>query len=64
MDATQIGHAGLQGWRATLADKTASQVSDHTPLDEDQWRALVGGAFVVLSVVYLVNFVKALLDDS
>ncbi|MEJ7715201.1 MAG: hypothetical protein WKF40_05630 [Thermoleophilaceae bacterium] len=64
MDAKQLGQAGLQGWRVALADKTTGPVTDRTPLDEDAWRALVGATFFVLSVVYVVKTVKAVLDDA
>jgi len=53
--ATQMGQAGLQGWREKVADGVAAPVADRTPLDEDQVRALIGGAFFVLSVMYVVK---------
>lgn len=57
--ATQMGQAGLQGWREKLADGVAGPVSERTPLSEDQVRALIGGTFFVLSVMYIVQAVKA-----
>ena len=57
--ATQMGQAGLQGWREKVADRVAAPVSDRTPLDEDQVRAVLGGAFFVLSVLYVVKTVQA-----
>ncbi len=53
MDVTALGQAGLQGWRKRLADRLAGPVSSRTPLSADQARALLGGAFFVLSVVYV-----------
>jgi hypothetical protein len=64
MEPRDIGHAGLQGWRKVVADKSAATVSEHTPLDEDQWRALVGATFLVLSVLYVINAVKAIVDEA
>lgn len=64
MHAKQLGQAGLQGWRKALADKTTGPVTDRTPLDEDAWRALVGATFFVLSVLYVVKTVKAVLDGA
>ena len=53
--ATEMGQAGLQGWREKVADGVAAPVADRTPLDEDQVRALIGGAFFVLSLIYVVK---------
>ena len=60
--ATQVGQAGLQGWRKTVADRAAAPVSQRTPLGEEQVRALIGGTFFVLSVLYVVKTVRAVLD--
>ncbi len=60
MDAVSFGKAGLQGWRAKLADAVAGPVARRSPFTDDQVRAVVGGAFVVLSVVYLVQAVRQL----
>ena len=57
--ATQVGQAGLQGWREKVADGVAGPISGRTPLDEDQVRALIGGAFFVLSVIYVVQAIRA-----
>ena len=57
--ATQIGQAGLQGWREKVADGVAEPVSKRTPLDEDQVRAAIGALFFVLSVVYIAQAIKA-----
>ena len=57
--ATQLGQAGLQGWREKLADGVAEPVADRVPLEEDQVRAAIGALFFVLSVIYVVQTVKA-----
>jgi hypothetical protein len=46
----RFGHAGLTGWRETVADRVASPVADKTPASEDQVRAVIGAAFFLLSV--------------
>ena len=46
-----FGHAGLTGWRETLADRVASPVAGKTPASEDQVRAIVGATFFLLSAV-------------
>ena len=50
-----FGHAGLTGWRETLADRVASPVADKTPASEDQVRAVIGAAFFLLSVYYVAT---------
>jgi hypothetical protein len=64
MTATQAGQAGLQGWRAKVADAIATPVASHTKLNEDQVRAVVGAAFFVLAVVYIANAVRALIQQG
>jgi hypothetical protein len=63
MDTVKMGKAGLQGWRGKVADVVAPPVSRHAPVTDDQIRAVVGGLFFVLSVVYVVGVVKQLLDQ-
>ena len=62
--ATQAGQAGLQGWRAKFADAIAKPVANHTKLNEDQVRAVVGVAFFILAVIYVVNSVRALAQQA
>ena len=57
--ATQLGQAGLQGWREKLADGVAEPVARRAPLDADQVRALLGAVFFVLAVLYIVKTVAA-----
>jgi hypothetical protein len=49
----QIGHAGLVGWRASVADRVARPVAKKAPASEDQVRAIVGAAFFLLSLYYV-----------
>ena len=58
MDAITVGKAGLQGWRGKVADAVAAPVARRSRLSDDQVRAAVGGLFLVLSVLYVVNAVK------
>jgi hypothetical protein len=57
--ATELGHAGLQGWREKVADGISSPVAKRAPLDEDQVRAVVGAAFFVLAVIYVIKTISA-----
>jgi hypothetical protein len=55
---TEIGKAGLAGWREKVADGVADPLASRTPLSDDQVRALVGAVFFVLSVIYVVGTIK------
>ena len=57
--ATELGTAGLQGWRAKVGDAVAKPVSQRTPLDDEQVRAAVGVLFFVLAVMYVVRTITA-----
>jgi hypothetical protein len=57
--ATTLGQTGLQGWREKVADGIAEPVARRAPLDSEQVRALLGAAFFVLSVVYVVKTLTA-----
>jgi hypothetical protein len=60
----QAGQAGLQGWRAKVADGIAKPVANHTKFNEDQVRAVVGAAFFILAVIYVANAVRALAEQA
>ena len=60
MDAISFGKAGLQGWRAKVADAVATPVARRSGATDDQVRAVVGAAFFVLSVVYVVQTLRQL----
>lgn len=62
MEPKRIGHAGLVGWRTKAAGAIAPPVAERTPLEEETIRSLLGAAFFVLSVVYVVGTVKRALD--
>jgi hypothetical protein len=55
---TQIGTAGLQGWRAKVGDAVAEPLAQRTPLARDQIRAGLGALFFALSVMYVVKTVS------
>lgn len=57
--ATELGQAGLQGWREKVADGISRPVARRAPLDEDHVRAVIGGAFFVLAVIYVVKTISA-----
>jgi hypothetical protein len=62
--ATKAGQVGLQGWRAKVADGVAPPVAKRTRLSEEQVRAIIGAAFLVLAVVYIANAIKDLVQEA
>lgn len=60
MDAKAVGEAGLQGWRAKVADAVAAPVARRSGLSDDQVRAGIGALFLGLTVVYVVNAARQL----
>jgi hypothetical protein len=62
--ATRAGQAGLQGWRGKVADGVAEPVSNRTPLSEEQVRALIGGVFFVLALIYVAKTVTQLIQQQ
>jgi hypothetical protein len=57
--ATELGQTGLQGWREKVADGISRPVAKRAPIEEDQVRAVVGAAFFVLAVIYVVKTISA-----
>jgi hypothetical protein len=56
----RVGHAGLIGWR----EKVANVVAPRAPIADDTARALIGGAFFVLSVYYVIQTVVRAVKNS
>lgn len=54
------GEQALAGWRAKVADAVAVPAERYTPLTAQRARAVVGWAFLVLSVVYVVRTLQAM----
>ena len=59
-----FGHAGLTGWRGTLADRVAPPVARKTPANEDQVRAVVGATFFLLSLYYVVTTIARMVKAA
>jgi hypothetical protein len=57
--ATELGQTGLQGWREKVADGLSRPIAKRAPVHEDQVRAVIGAAFFVLAVVYVVKTISA-----
>lgn len=64
MAAVELGRAGLQGWRARVADTAGPFVAQRTPLSEDQVKAGIGGVFFVLAVLYVAKTLKQWLSRA
>jgi len=56
--ARRVGEAGLQGWRARVADRVAPPISQRTRFDVNQVRRAIGLVFLGLSVLYLAKAVR------
>ncbi|MDQ3890493.1 MAG: hypothetical protein M3312_08080 [Actinomycetota bacterium] len=51
-----VGRAGVQsGWRKRVADVASETVAKRTPFGPDEVRALLGLAFIALSLYYLAT---------
>lgn len=61
MNARRLGEAGLQGWRAKLADRAAPAIARRTSFDADQVRKVIGGLFLALAVLYVTKSTRELL---
>jgi hypothetical protein len=57
--ATELGQTGLQGWREKVADGISRPVARRAPVEEDQVRAVIGAAFFVLAVIYVLKTISA-----
>ncbi len=64
MDAVSFGKAGLQGWRAKLADGVVRPVAERARVDVDQAQAAVGAVFFLLSVVYVIGTIRRIAGQS
>ena len=61
---TEIGQAGLQGWREKVADVVSEPISNRAPVEENQVRAFIGGAFFVLSVIYVIKTISEVVGQA
>lgn len=59
-----MGNAALKGWRVKVADTVATPVARRSSLSEDEVRAAVGAAFLVLSIVYVVGSLRRMANRS
>ena len=50
-----LGQAGLAGWRKSLADRVAPAAASKAPGSEDDVRAIIGAAFFVLALFYVIS---------
>jgi hypothetical protein len=60
----QLGQIGLTGWREKVADVVAPPVAKKAPASEDQVRAIVGGAFFLLSLYYVATTVAKMVKSA
>jgi hypothetical protein len=60
MDTKKVGHAALVGWREKVADRVAPRLAARTRFDEDAVRAVLGLAFLALTLRSLSRMVRNL----
>jgi hypothetical protein len=56
---TRMSQQALSGWRRTVGEPVAARLSQWTRLHPDTARALVGAAFFLASLTYVVKTVRA-----
>jgi hypothetical protein len=64
MNASELGHTALVGWREKVAASVAGPVSGRTGLADEQVRALMGALFFGLAVYYVVGTVRRALTAT
>ena len=64
MNATELGHSALVGWREKAAAGVAGPASERTGLAEEQVRALMGALFFALAVYYVVGTLRRALTTA
>jgi hypothetical protein len=57
VDTTKYADAGLHGWKAKVGEGVAERVSSRTRLSRDQVKLVLGTAFFLLSLKYVVKTV-------
>ncbi|MDW5596958.1 hypothetical protein VSS74_21605 [Conexibacter stalactiti] len=63
-DTTQLGSAGLVGWRKAVADRVATPAANRAPVSEDQARAIVGALFFALSLYYVISTIVRMVKSQ
>lgn len=63
-DTTQLGSAGLVGWRKAVADRVAPPTANRAPVSEDQARAIVGALFFALSLYYVISTIVRMVKSQ
>jgi hypothetical protein len=55
VDTIKYADAGLHGWKAKVGEGVADRVSSRTRLSADQVKLVLGAAFFLLSLQYVVK---------
>lgn len=56
---TRMGRHALSGWRHKVGEPVARRVSQRTRLTSEQVQAVIGAAFFVSSLVYVIQTIAA-----
>ena len=59
-----LTEAGLVGWRKAVADRVAPPAASRAPASEEQLRAVIGGAFFLLSLFYVASTIARMVKAA
>lgn len=59
VEPTRMGQQALTGWRVKVGEPIAEQVSKRTSLSADQVKAVLGAAFFLSSLWYVISTISA-----
>ena len=63
MERQAVGIAGLQGWRTKFANAVAKPVARRSnSVSEDDIRSAIGALFLILTLLYLAQAVRELVN--
>lgn len=64
MDAVKVSKHALVGWREKVADGAAKPFETRTKIEPDQVRAIIGAAFFLLSLYYVIDTGRRALREA
>jgi hypothetical protein len=61
VNVTAMGKASLSGWQEKVGQRIAQPVAERTQMTEDQILALIGGVFLLLSILQFLKLIRKVL---
>jgi hypothetical protein len=62
MNYVRMGQVGLGGWRGKVAGTVATPLAERSRFDEDEIMAIIGAAFLALSLWQSIKLVRSVLE--